>query len=417
MAAEIVIVGAGAAGLLAAGFAAQRGLKVTVLEKTDRTAKKVRISGKGRCNVTNAMPIKDFPQFYPGNGRFLYGALYRFSNEDVMSLFRSLGVELKVERGQRVFPASDDAHEIANALERFARQSGARIRFGTRVQELIIRDGSVAGVVSSGPQGRIVNEAAAVVIASGGKSYPGTGSTGDGYHLAAQAGHTIVEPRPSLVPLKVVEEWPKELAGLTLKNVRLTFSYGDESISEFGDMMFAHFGLTGPIVLTASDMVAQWVAQGANRVECSLDLKPALTHEQLDRRLVRDFEVFSRKQFKNALDELLPKRMIPIMIKLSGIAPDKPVNQISREERLQFRDLLKQVPLTVSGTLPLAAAIVTAGGVAVDEVDPRTMESRLVKGLYFAGEVLDVHGVTGGFNLQAAFSTAYAAAQALTVEG
>lgn len=417
MAAEVVIVGAGAAGLLAAGFAAQRGLQVTVLEKTDRTAKKVRISGKGRCNVTNAMPIREFPRYYPGNGRFLYGALHRFSNEDLMDFFRNLNVELKVERGQRVFPASDDAHQIANALERFARSRGARINFGTRVEEIVIRNGAVEGVISSGSQGRKLHKAAVVLIAAGGKSYPGTGSNGDGYTLAAQAGHTVVEPRPSLVPLKVVEQWPKELAGLTLKNVRLSLTYDNESVSEFGDMMFAHFGITGPIVLTASDTAAQWFARGADSVRGSLDLKPALTPEQLDRRLVRDFEKFSHKQFKNALDDLLPKRMIPIMIQLSGIAPDKPVNQISREERLKFRDLLKQVPLTVSGTLPIAAAIVTAGGVAVDEVDPRTMESRIVKGLYFAGEVLDVHGVTGGFNLQAAFSTAYTAAQAFMVEG
>lgn len=409
---QVVIVGAGAAGLMAAGWAGQRGLKVTVLEKTGRTARKVRISGKGRCNVTNARPIRDFLDCYPTNGSFLYSALHRFSNEDVMTFFAELGVELKVERGQRVFPVSDRADEIANALEGFARKSGARILFGRRATGLIMEDGAVQGVTCLGPAGLEEHRARAVLIATGGMSYPGTGSTGDGYVLARAAGHSIVQPRPSLVPLRVLEEWLKKLTGLTLKNVELTCTYAGEAVREFGEMMFTHFGITGPIVLTASDKVAQWFGEGAAKVHAFLDLKPALTPEQLDRRLVRDFAQASRKQFKNSLDKLLPKRLIPIIIELSGIPPEKPVNQVQKRERLQLRDLLKKVPLTVSGTLPISAAVVTAGGVSVREVDPRTMESRLVHGLYFAGEVLDVHGITGGFNLQAAFSTAYAAAHA-----
>ncbi|MGI6149999.1 MAG: NAD(P)/FAD-dependent oxidoreductase [Firmicutes bacterium] len=417
MAAPVVVVGAGAAGLMAAGWAARRGLEVTVLEKTRRAAQKVRISGKGRCNVTNAQPISDFPAYYPRNGRFLYSALHRFSNHDVMEFFRQLGVELKVERGQRVFPVSDNADEIGDALEGFAKDSGAVLRLGRRVTQIVMEGGRVHSVKAVGPQGSEEYAASAVLLATGGMSYPGTGSTGDGYTLAAQAGHTIVPPRPSLVPLKVAEEWPKRLAGLTLRNVRLTLTCGEDSISEFGEMLFAHFGITGPIVLTASDRTAQWFQEGASKVQAFLDLKPALSLEQLDRRLVRDFAEFSRRQLKHGLDKLLPKSLIPIIIELSGIPPDKPIHQVGKGERLQLRDLLKKVPLTVSGTLPMAAAIVTAGGISVREVDPRTMESRLVDGLYFAGEVLDVHGVTGGFNLQAAFSTAYVAAQAFRVEG
>jgi predicted Rossmann fold flavoprotein len=410
LAAQVVIVGAGAAGLMAAGWAARRGLNVTVLEKTNRTARKVRISGKGRCNVTNARPVQEFIQCYPANGRFLYSALHRFSNQDVIEFFHGLGVELKVERGQRVFPTSDQADEVGDALENFARKQGARLLFGRRATELQVEDGSIRGLECVGPRGMEEYPADAVLIATGGMSYPGTGSTGDGYALAKQVGHSIVEPRPSLVPMRVVEDWPRQLTGLTLRNVTLTCTYGRESVSEFGEMMFAHFGITGPIVLTASDTVARWFSQGAEVVTAVLDLKPALTPEQLDRRLIRDFEEFSRKQFKNSLDKLLPKSLIPIIIELSGIPPEKPVNQVGKRERLQLGDLLKKVPLTVSGTLPISTAIVTAGGVSVREVDPRTMESKLVRGLHFAGEVLDVHGLTGGYNLQAAFSTAYAAA-------
>lgn len=412
MAAEVIVVGAGAAGLLAAGFASRRGLQVKVLEKTERTGLKVRISGKGRCNLTNARPLEELPAFYGANGRFLYSSLHRFSNYDVMDFFRSLGVGLKVEEGQRVFPRSDRADDVADALEAFARSGGARFLFGRRVTELVVEDGAVRGVACMGPSGREKYHGEAVLIATGGMSYPGTGSTGDGYALAQQAGHRIVPPRPALVPLRVVEEWPRRLAGLALQDVELRFWHRAQSVSQRGEMMFAHFGLTGPAVLTASDRVSQWFQAGAVAVQGALDLAPALTENQLEGVLVAEFTQLSRRQLKNSLDKLLPKRLIPVIIELSGISPEKPVNQLSREERLRLRCLLKRVPLTVSGTLPISAAIVTAGGVDVREVNPRTMESRLVKGLYFAGEVLDVHGLTGGFNLQAAFSTAYTAANA-----
>lgn len=412
---KVVVIGAGASGLVAAGFIAQRGASVHVLEKMQRSASKVRISGKGRCNITNAMPIRDFPSNYPGNGRFLYGALNRFSNEDCIEFFESLGVKTKVERGQRVFPLSDDAHEVANALERFALRHGAKIHFEHKAVDIRqSEDGRVQGVEALSGARKEFFEADYVVVATGGLSYPGTGSTGDGLGMAESLGHRIVTPRPALVPVRVEEEWVKEVSGLSLRNVELTIldpSGGQQSF--FGELMFAHFGLTGPIVLTASEQVGRWLEQSGGPVRAYLNLKPALNEEQLDKRLLRDLETFSRKQFRNALDDLLPKSLIPIIVDLSGIPPHKVCHQITREERVTLLKLLMALPLTFTKTLPMTAAIVTAGGVDVKEIDPKTMESKRVKGLFFCGEVLDVHGVTGGFNLQAAFSTGYCAAQGI----
>lgn len=412
---RVIVIGAGASGLVAAGFLAQRGADVLVLEKTRQTASKVRISGKGRCNITNAMPVKDFPANYPSNGRFLYGALHRFSNQDCLDLFADLGVEVKVERGQRVFPVSDDAHEVANALEGFARKHGADLRFEHKVVE--IRTGSndqVEGVLCQVQNAMQFIPAQAVIVATGGKSYPGTGSTGDGYALAQSLGHEVVEPRPALVPVRVRESWVKELSGLSLKNVQLTIvNPKGKHKTHFGELMFAHFGLTGPIVLTASEEIGQWLKDTGKPLGAFIDLKPALSEEQLDLRLLRDFEKFANKHFCNSLGDLLPKSLIPVMIELSGILPTKPNHQITKAERQTLGRLFKGLPLTITHTLPLSTAIVTAGGVHVKEVDPRTMESRLKKGVFFIGEVLDIHGVTGGFNLQAAFSTGYCAAQAV----
>ena len=412
---QVVVIGAGAAGLMAAGFLAERGADVLVLEKMARTASKVRISGKGRCNITNAMSIKDFITNFPGNGRFLYGALHRFSNEDCMNFFTGLGIEVKVERGHRVFPVSDNANEVADTLESFAKRKGARFRMERRVLEIKRGSmGEVTGVVSLYQGKEEFYPAEAVVVATGGLSYPGTGSTGDGLTIARSLGHKIITPQPALVPLRVKEPWVTELSGLSLKNVEFIAvnPQGGQS-AYFGELMFAHFGLTGPIVLTASEQIGRWIKLTGASVPVFIDLKPALSEEQLDQRLLRDFEKFSRKQFGNSLGELLPKSLIPIMVELAGIPADKQNHQITREERLTLGRLLKRLPLTVSATLPLSAAIVTAGGVDVKEVDPRTMESRLVKGLYFVGEVLDIHGVTGGFNLQAAFSTGYCAAHGI----
>lgn len=412
MSVKAVVVGAGASGLVAAGFLASRGAEVHILEKMEKTALKVRISGKGRCNITNVMPIKDFISNYPANGRFLYGALHRFSNENCIDFFARLGVDVKVERGRRVFPLSDDAHQVADALEHFARNQGANIHFKHRVQKIGLDvSGKVAGVRALKGNTEKFFPAEVVIIATGGLSYPGTGSSGDGFVLAEGVGHHIVEPRPALVPVRVEEDWARELAGLSLKNVELAIENPrGGTIREFGELMFAHFGLTGPIVLTLSEQIGIWLQEYGSPLRANIDLKPALSHDQLDQRLLRDFDQFSRKQFSNALDKLLPKSLIPVMVSLSGIDPQKVCHQITRVERARLRNLLKQLPLTISRTLPISAAIVTAGGVDVKEVDPRTMESKKVKGLFFCGEVLDFHGVTGGFNLQAAFSTGYCAA-------
>jgi predicted Rossmann fold flavoprotein len=412
MSGPVVVIGAGASGLFAAGFLARRGARVQVLEKMPRTASKMRISGKGRCNLTNNMPLEEFIAQYPGNGRFLYSALHRFSNRDCMDFFTSLGVELKVERGQRVFPVSDNAHEAADALERFARSQGAEICLGHKVVRIEASpSGGINSVVAVHNGEEKVFPTETVIVATGGLSYPGTGSTGDGLVFAADLGHVIVEPRPALVPIRVEEPWAAELAGLSLRNVELQVDNPQGGRARyFGELMFAHFGVTGPIVLTASEQIGLWLKESGRKLKAFIDLKPALDEAQLDQRLLRDFAEFSRKQFKNALDMLLPKRLIPVVVTLSGIDPQKQCHQLTRAERHRLRSLLKGLPLTITKTLPIAAAIVTAGGVDVREVDPRTMESKKVKGLFFCGEVLDVHGVTGGFNLQAAFSTGYCAA-------
>lgn len=415
---NVIIIGAGAAGLIAAGFVAQRGANVSVLEKKGQAASKVRISGKGRCNITNAMPIKEFPQHYPGNGRFLYGALHRFSNEDCIQLFTDLDVKVKVERGQRVFPESDSAHEVADALEHFARKNGAKIFFNQDVLEIEQNDqGKITGVVSERGGKENFFPADAVIVATGGLSYPGTGSTGDGLKFARRLGHTVIPPRAALVPVKVLESWVRDVSGLSLKNIELVIlnpTGGEERF--FGELMFSHVGLTGPVVLTASERMGTWLKQSRKPLQVLIDLKPALSAEQLDRRLLRDLETFSRKQFGNYLSELLPKSLIPVIIDLVGIPAEKLNHQVTREERLALRSLLKNLPLTVSQTFPLSTAIVTAGGVDVKEIEPKTMESKIVPGLFFAGEVLDIHGVTGGFNLQAAFSTGFCAAQGVSLE-
>ncbi|HHT91496.1 MAG TPA: NAD(P)/FAD-dependent oxidoreductase [Firmicutes bacterium] len=418
MTTRVVVIGAGAAGLMAAGFLAQRGAEVHVLEKMDRAAQKVRISGKGRCNLTNAMPLEDYIRNYPGNGRFLYSALHRFSNRDCVRFFNKLGVKTKVERGQRVFPLTDDANQVANYLEAFAKAQGAEIHYGHKAREIERQwDDQVKGVTCVYQGRRILFPANAVVIATGGLSYPGTGSTGDGLLLAQALGHQIISPRPALVPLRVEDKWVRELSGLSLRNVRLTvFEPQGGKESFFGELLFAHFGLTGPIVLTASEQVGIWLDRSGEPVRASIDLKPALSEKQLDLRLLRDLELFSRKQFQNVLGQLLPKRLISVIINICGIPPDKLCHQISRDERTLLRRLLKDLPITISDTLPITAAIVTAGGVDVREVDPRTMESKKCKGVHFCGEVLDVHGVTGGFNLQAAFSTGYCAAQGVELQ-
>lgn len=403
---KIIVVGAGAAGLMAAGQAALAGGDVLLLEKMERPGRKIAISGKGRCNITNAARIEDFIQNYPGNGKFLYGILREFDNHHLREFLANYGVETKVERGGRVFPVADDAEQVVNALLKFITESQVELATKQKVEELIVEDEEIRGVrLSNGEE----IEGKAVIMCTGGGSYPGTGSTGDGYLIAQKIGHKVVEPRPALVPLRTYEEWVKEVQGLSLRNVEVTlWVEGKKEKVEFGEMMFTHFGVSGPIILTLSRWAGEGLRKG-KKVELDINLKPALALEQLDQRVQRDFQKFANKQFKNSLDELLPKSLIPVIIRLSGISPEQVVHQITREERKRLISLLQKLPLRVKETLPLAGAIVTAGGVDVKEIDPKTMASKKIKGLYWAGEVVDVDGVTGGYNLQAAFSMGYRA--------
>ena len=407
---NVLVIGGGAAGLMAAGTAAARGLQVTLLERGDRLAKKVRITGKGRCNVTNnCSDLQTLIAQVPGNGRFLYSAFSSFMPADTIRFFEQRSVALKTERGNRVFPVSDSAHDIAEALIQFAKQSGVRIVSG-RVAELIVQDGSVRGVRTEDGETFACER---VIVATGGLSYPLTGSTGDGYRLASSVGHTIVDPTPSLVPLVCHEGFCSDLMGLSLRNVTLHAIDTKKNrtiYSELGEMLFTHFGVSGPLVLSAS---AHMRAMERGRYALSVDLKPALTPEQLDKRIQRDFSENINRNYINALNGLLPKKLVPVMVKLSGIPASLKTNQITREQRQTLAALLKDLRLTVTGFRPVEEAIVTSGGVKTAEVDPKTMQSKLVGGLFFAGEVLDVDAYTGGFNLQIAFSTGRLAGQSV----
>lgn len=402
---KVVVVGGGPAGILAAGKAAEDGKDVILLEKNDRLGKKILISGKGRCNITNNTDIEGLIENIPGNGNFLYSAFYTFSNTDLLDFLHSYGLETKVERGGRVFPVSDRSKDVVDTLLKYLKDTGVKILYNSPVSDVIAEKGVVKGVLLK--DGRKL-ECDSVILATGGASYKGTGSTGDGYKIAKRLGHSIVKLRPSLVPLIVSEKWISELQGLSLKNVAITLinERGKKVYSDFGEMLFTHYGVSGPIILSASRHILDYDFKGITLI---IDLKPALTEEKLDERIQRDFEKFSRKQFKNALDELLPKKIIPVIIKLSEISPDKFVNQITKEERRNLVKVLKKFTLTINGARPIDEAIVTAGGVSTDEINPSTMESKLIKGLYFAGEIIDVDAYTGGFNLTIAFSTGYLA--------
>ncbi len=392
---------------MAAISAAETGAKVSLLEKMPSPGRKILITGKGRCNFTNRCELADFPKYFPNNGLFLYSALRAFDNQDLIDFFASRGVHSKVERGGRLFPVSDKAADIVAALVRAASGVGVQILTGRTVQSVKTCNDRVTGVV----YGTETVPADAVVLATGGLSYPGTGSTGDGYRMAKELGHTVTPLTPALVPLETVENWVRELQGLSLKNVEATVRVNERKVdSEFGEMMFTHFGLSGPIILSLSQAVSKALKQSPRpEIVVDINLKPALTAETLDKRLQRDFAAFVRKQFKNSLGDLLPAKMIPVIIQQSGILPEKPVHQITREERLRLVTLFQNLRCTIRGTRPVAEAVVTAGGVEVKEIQPKTMESKLVRGLFFAGEILDVDGYTGGFNLQAAFSTGFVA--------
>ena len=408
MSKKIVVIGGGAAGMMAALSAAEQGAQVTLLEPNERLGKKLNITGKGRCNVTNNTDIEGLLANIPCNGKFLYSAFNRFNSADVMAFFEKLGVPLKTERGNRVFPVSDSAFDISAALERRLKALKVQV-LRDRASALKIEDGAVCGVV--GERGRY--SAQAVVLATGGVSYPATGSTGDGYVLARQAGHTVVPLRPSLVPLVAKGTDCSEMMGLSLKNTAirvLDTQKKKEVYSDFGEMLFTHFGVSGPMILSASAHMRD-MAPGRYRIV--IDLKPALRPEQLDARLQRDFEMNKNRDFINALSALLPRKMIPVLVRRSGILPETKCNQITREQRRAFVTLLKAYPVEISGFRPIEEAIVTSGGVSVKEVNPKTMESKRIKGLYFAGEVLDVDAYTGGFNLQIAFCTGRLAANSM----
>jgi len=393
--------------MMAAGRAAERGASVLLLEKTARLGSKLRITGKGRCNFSNDTEMESFITHFGTNGRFLYGAFSRFFVYDLIAFFNERGVETKVERGQRVFPTSDDANQIAAALRAYLGKGRVLIRYETPVTAIVVEGGRAVGVQAGGQS----EPASAVLLATGGSSYPRTGSTGDGYRLAAAVRHTLIPIRPALVPLVVAESCPKELEGLSLRNVKVRLLADDEIIAErFGEMLFTSFGVSGPIILSLSKTAVDALAAG-KKVQISIDLKPALSDEQLDARLIRDLNDYGRRAFHNILKGLLPSKMIWLFVRLSKLPARKPAHQINSQERGRLHSLLRDFRLTVTASRPLSEAIITAGGVDTDEIDPRTMESKIVKGLYFCGEIIDVDADTGGYNLQAAFSTGHLAGE------
>lgn len=403
---DLVVIGGGAAGLMCAITAADRGVHVTLLDPNKKLGRKVRITGKGRCNVTNNCDIKGFMENIPSDGRFLYSALNRLSPTDTISFFESHGVKLKTERGNRVFPVSDNANEVADMLERLCIESGVKI-LRTTAKQILTENGAVSAVET--PDGIIKCRAAA--ICTGGMSYPLTGSKGDGYKFAKEFGHNIIQPRASLVPLESDDDYCGQMQGFSLRNVTLSLYENDKLIyKELGELLFTHFGLSGPLVLSASSHMRN---RDKAVYSVRIDLKPALDEKKLDARILRDFELFSNREFKNSLEKLAGKTMIPVLIKLSGIPPEQKVNTITHQQRMGLVKLFKEFPVSISGTRPIEEAIVTSGGVDTKEVNPRTMESKLVEGLFFAGEVLNLDGYTGGFNLQIAWSTGYVAGKSV----
>jgi len=400
---DIIIVGGGAAGCFAAVWAARFGKSVIVFEKNERLGRKLRITGKGRCNVTNNSPVEEHMRNIPVNSRFLYSAYSSFDAESTMAFFEELGVPLKTERGNRVFPVSDNAHDIADALVREMKKLGVKV-VNAQVTQLLAENGAVRGVRAGGRE----YESGSVLIACGGKSYPATGSTGDGYKLAESVGHTVTELKPCLVPLVSPDKYCAELMGLSLRNVTLSLYDGNKEIfSELGEMLFTHFGVTGPLVLSASSHIKD---MKPNRYTLKIDLKPGLTPEKLDERIQRDFSENLNRDFVNGIRKLLPAKLLPIAARLAEIPEELKINSVTKEQRRRFGELIKAFPVRISAFRPIDEAIVTGGGVSVKEINPKTMESKLVSGLFFAGEVIDTDAYTGGFNLQITFSTAYSAA-------
>ena len=405
---QIIVIGGGAAGLMAAVIAGREGARVILLEKMNMVGKKMGITGKGRCNITNNADMVEFIKNTPGNGKFLYSAYERFSNEDLLELLHSWGLKTKVERGGRVFPESDSALDIRDTFMKVLKKYHVQVRLNEPVREIMVQDGRVIGVRTD--KERYACDAA--ILCTGGASYPLTGSTGDGYILAEQIGHTVTDIRPSLVPIVTDETWVKDIMGLSLRNVEVSvISKNKIQAKQFGEMMFTHFGITGPTILSLSHTVGKLLRKKDPQISIEINLKPALTPDVLDKRVQKDFDLYSKKQLTNGMKDLLPQNLIPVVIRLAELDPAKPVNQITKDERQRLCHVLQHMTLTVKGLRPVEEAIVTAGGLSLKEFNPKTMESKLIQGLYGAGEVLlDVHAFTGGYNLQAAFSTGYVAA-------
>lgn len=406
---KVAVIGAGAAGMLAAGHAGELGHSVDIFEKNNIVGKKIRITGKGRCNITNASDCEEHIENTPGNPYFMYSALYKFPPDKMIELVESLGVPTKVERGKRVFPVSDKAADVSEALKKYMKKNGVKLHLEKGVKDIIIENDKIKGIVTD--DGKEL-DFDAVIVATGGLSYPTTGSTGDGYKFAKKAGHSVSKLMPSLVPLKSDDWICPELMGLSLKNSAIVIKNekGKTIYKDFGEMLFTHFGVSGPMVLSASRHL---LGRFNENITMYIDMKPALDMKALDNRLLRDFEKYINKDLRNALNDILPQKMIPVIIRLSGIDETKKIHDITKEERKRMEELIKGLPVHITGTAGFDMAVVTSGGVNTDEIDPSTMESRKIKGLFFAGEVLDVDAYTGGFNLQIAFSTGYTAAEGL----
>lgn len=406
---KVAVIGAGAAGMLAAGHAGELGHSVDIFEKNNIVGKKIRITGKGRCNITNASDCEEHIENTPGNPYFMYSALYKFPPDKIIELVESLGVPTKVERGKRVFPVSDKAADVSEALKKYMKKNGVKLHLEKGIKDIITENNKIKGIVTD--DGKEL-DFDAVIVATGGLSYPTTGSTGDGYKFAKKAGHSVSKLMPSLVPLKSDDWICPELMGLSLKNSAIVIKNGKGKTiyKDFGEMLFTHFGVSGPMVLSASRHL---LGRFNENITMYIDMKPALDMKALDNRLLRDFEKYINKDLRNALNDILPQKMIPVIIRLSGIDETKKIHDITKEERKRMEELIKGLPVHITGTAGFDMAVVTSGGVNTDEIDPSTMESRKIKGLFFAGEVLDVDAYTGGFNLQIAFSTGYTAAEGL----
>lgn len=425
---KVIVIGGGPAGMFAAYFAAKNGHKVTLLEQNEKLGKKLFITGKGRCNITNASDMEELFKNVCSNPKFLYSAFYSYTNDQVVDFFESYGLRTKVERGNRVFPMSDHSSDVITTLAKALKDVGVEVRLYTKVKELLACEtlknaenivenneedlelqSVISGVILENGERLIAD---AVVLATGGISYPSTGATGDGYRFAEKLNHKIIEPTPSLVPFETKEDWVKDLQGLSLKNVTIKIVNGKKTLYEdFGEMLFTHFGVSGPMILSASAaMKPEWFKE---QPICYIDLKPALDADTLDKRILREFDEAKNKQYKNSIQKLLPGKMVPIIIELSGIDPDKKVNEISKEERKNLVNLLKTLPITITGLRGWNEAIITKGGISVKDVNPSTMESKKVKNLYICGEVLDLDAMTGGFNLQIAWSTGYLAGNSI----